>query len=209
LVVAIGVAASCMACALGGCGEGTLARESGATDVLLGHTAVVVGLAFSGDGRMLASAGDGENTIRLWDVRTGTSLGAPLRGYTGFNAIAFGARAQTLVYPARNRIRLVDVRTRKQIALLKGGHLTVSGIALSGDGRTLASTDLKAIRLWNVRAHRQIGASLPGDQVFEVALSPDGRMLAYASRKAVRLLDTRTRRQLLPSLRGERLQGSR
>jgi WD40 repeat protein len=208
VVAMIAIAASCMACTFGGCGEGAIAREAGAPRVLLGHTGVVVGLAFSGDGRILASSGDGENTIRLWDVRRGTSLGAPLRGYTGFDAIAFGARGQTLVYPVRNRIRFVDVRTRKQIALLKGGYFTVSGIALSGDGRTLASTDLKTIRLWDVRRHRQIGAPLPGHQVLEVALSPDGRTLAYAGRKAVRLLDTRTRRQLLPPLRGERLQGS-
>gem|GEM_PF-5781617 len=81
---------SILAFAFGGCGEGASAREAGGPGVLVGHTGVVVGLAFGDDGRTLASAGDGENMIRLWDVRTRRSLGAPLTGYTGFGWLTCG-----------------------------------------------------------------------------------------------------------------------
>src|SRR4029079_6023686 len=42
-----------------------------------GHTGTVTGVAFSGDGQLLASAG-GEGTVRLWNPRTGAALGGPL-----------------------------------------------------------------------------------------------------------------------------------
>jgi WD40 repeat protein len=54
-------------------------------DVLRGHTDWVQCLAFSPDGKQLASAsghpGD-ERAVRRWDVATGTQLGEPLLGHT-------------------------------------------------------------------------------------------------------------------------------
>ena len=52
-------------------------RQLGAP--LRGHTAAIENLAFSPNGRTLASASD-DHTIRLWDVATHRQLGAPLRG---------------------------------------------------------------------------------------------------------------------------------
>jgi len=169
---------------------------------------VVLTLAFSGDGRTLASAGDKEQTVRLWDLRTSKPLGAPLTGYSAFKGIAFTSRGNTLVYATARRIRLFDVRRRKQIAVLKGHQDSVSEIALSGEGRILASYDDQTIRLWDLRTHRQIGAPLsPSEQSIDgVALSPDGRTLAYANERVIRLLDTRTRRELRPPLQGKNLE---
>ena len=50
---------------------------------LTGHTDFVRSVAFSPDGKTLAS-GSTDNTVRLWDVATGTELGAPLTGDTRF-----------------------------------------------------------------------------------------------------------------------------
>jgi len=76
--------------ALGGCSDRARPGDAG-PGVLRGHTGVVVSLAFSGDGRTLASASGEEHTIRLWDVRTQQPLGAPLTGYVGFNALVLGS----------------------------------------------------------------------------------------------------------------------
>jgi len=49
--------------------------------VQTGHANSVNGLAFSADGKLLASAG-GEKTIKVWDAGTGTQLHS-LEGHTG------------------------------------------------------------------------------------------------------------------------------
>ncbi len=43
---------------------------------LTGHTDQVNSVAFSPDGKTLAS-GSGDDTIRLWDVATGRPIGSP------------------------------------------------------------------------------------------------------------------------------------
>ena len=56
---------------------------------LVGHTGVVGDLAFSPDGRTLASGGL-DHTIRLWEAATRQPLGEPLAGHTGsVSSVAF------------------------------------------------------------------------------------------------------------------------
>jgi len=206
-VPGIAIVAAFVLGALGGCSEETTPRNLDDGAVSRALTDVVQGLAFSGDGRTLASAALTQRTIRLWDVRSRKQLGAPLTGYNGLGAFTFTPRGHTLVYPTGRRIRFLDVRTRKQIGpLLRGHQLDVFGLSLSGDSRTLASTGSDTIRLWDARRQRKIGRPLVIENIDHVALSPDGRTLAYADEKAVRLLDTRTRRPMPPPLRGQHLE---
>jgi WD40 repeat protein len=49
--------------------------------VLRGHTSVVTSAGFSPDGNHIVS-GSWDNTIRIWDARTGEEVVKPLKGHT-------------------------------------------------------------------------------------------------------------------------------
>ncbi|MBQ5574827.1 MAG: PD40 domain-containing protein, partial [Bacteroidales bacterium] len=49
---------------------------------LAGHTGSVYSASFSPDGKYIVSAYS-DNTVRIWDAKTGQQVGNPLEGHTG------------------------------------------------------------------------------------------------------------------------------
>jgi WD40 repeat protein len=87
---------------------------------LTGHSDDVKSVAFSPDGKILAS-GSRDNTIKLWDVAT-RRLIATLTGHSfGVISVAFSPDGKILVSGSSDRtIKLWDVATRRLIATLTG-----------------------------------------------------------------------------------------
>lgn len=176
----------------------TAARADIAT--LAGHSGWVLDVAYTPDGRMLASVGD-DNTIRLWDAVTHRQIGDPFTANTGpVLTLAISPDGRTLATGGTDHdVRLWDVESHRQLPSLPAQAKYVGSVAFSPDGRMLAnSTGDGSASLWDLASRQKIG-TLPGPPghttSVELAFSPDSRILAAAA-TTVQLWEIATRTPL-------------
>jgi len=151
---------------------------------LIGHEGAVKSLAYSPDGRLLASAST-DGTVRVWDVRTGEEMISPLCSNDGaVSSVAFSPNGKNVVSGAENGTACVwslsDAHGIPQRLNRHSG--AVSSVLYSPDGSCLASASLNSAFLWNAETNQE-RAVLTGHsgEVHALAFSSDSRLLATGS----------------------------
>jgi WD40 repeat protein len=182
------------------------AARPGIIAVLTSDGGAVTSVAFSADGRTLAT-GNADGTTRLWDMASHRQIAA-LTGPTGpVDSVAFRPDGKTLATGGADaRVRLGDVATHRPGGSLPTGPTApVSSVAFSPDGATLAAGSANGVWLWGLptscncltsptSAARLTG---PAGAVNSVAFSPDGATLAAGSGDGtVQLWDMATEQQI-------------
>jgi len=146
---------------------------------LIGHTSQAIGVAFSPDGTLLATASI-DATARLWAVASGE----PVRVLTGSSLVTdvvFSPDGTLLATASTDATaQLWKVASGAPGRILAGHDESLNGVAFSPDGALLATVgDDATARLWDVssgtpvRTLTGLTSSLKG-----VAFSPDGTLLA-------------------------------
>jgi WD40 repeat protein len=149
------------------------AAPSQSPSELKGHDALVYSLAFSPDGKLLATAGF-DNVVILWDFAAGKEA-RKLTGHTGaVYCVAFSKDGKLLASSSLDKtIRLWNVADGKFLREIKGHTGIVDSVAFSPDGKQLAScSEDKSVRLWNPADGKEIkNLGAHANPVYSIAYS--------------------------------------
>jgi WD40 repeat protein len=171
-----------------------------------GDTEDVGSVAYSGDGKLLASKSD--KAIRIWDALKGQQVRLPIdpTGSTGCLALSPDGKRLASVSGTEfvnnafvaGDVTVWDVETGRELRTLKGLTSWIWSVAFSPDGKQLAAASgylgngngrevppgmgVGEVMVWDIETGQKISKLCsPMLPAFGIAYSPDGKKLAAAS----------------------------
>lgn len=164
-----------------------------------GHTGAAIGVAWSPDGKEIASCGD-DGTVQVWNARTGQHIWQAQVSRYAF-AVAWSPDGRRIAGAGSDAtVVMLDAASGRKLATFSGPSGSIEGLAWSPDGKEIASgSQGNTVTVWNA----QTGAAVltytgHSDSVARVAWSPDGTRIASASYDGtVQVWDAQTGKTLL------------
>src|SRR5215469_4907953 len=134
--------------------ESQVTQSQGAQPLTLrGHSDIVRSVAFSPDGKRLATASR-DQTAKVWDAESGKEL-LTLRGHSGFvNGVVFSPDGKRLATASGDMTAKVwDAESGKVLLTLRGHSDTVFGVAFSPDAKRLATASAdQTAKVWDAES---------------------------------------------------------
>lgn len=158
------------------------------TSTLRGHRGEVVSVAFSWDGRTLASSARfsidhewdyGDNTIRLWDLATGTQESYIITGGDTAGYLTFSPIENILASVTNSNVILWDTTTGNPLWTVSGDEKDYLTVAFSPDGSTLVINGQRDMKFYDISSRQLIKTfTTPWQRYSNIIFSRDGRTIA-------------------------------
>jgi WD40 repeat protein len=175
--------------------DGKLLASGGSDDVIrlwdpqtgkelrscVGHTGMIAGLAFSRDGKRIASAGDRDHGVRLWDAATGQPLDASPKEGVLVSQVLFVDDTTLISGGGKSAIRVLDAKTLEERAVIKAEPNDVRRFALHPHRKLLAVFDGEGVlRFYDLTGKVDRKIELKAGNLRSLEFTPDGKALITA-----------------------------
>lgn len=159
---------------------------------LEGHREWVMSVAYSRDGKELASASK-DRTVRFWNPESAESIGEAIKNADHMRAVTYSPDGRWIATAGHDfTIQLLEAATKIPQATWRGHENFVTSLAWSGDSQMLVSgSDDGTIRRWDVATRQQLPEiGRHESAVSAVAFSAETNLIASGGKDhGVRLWD--------------------
>jgi WD40 repeat protein len=148
---------------------------------LVGHTAGLHSLAYSPNGRYIAtSSNTDDTTVKVWDAHSGDEVYTfgpnPGRAW----GLAFSPNSTLVAAGGQGGyITIWDVTTGEEVIKMIGQSATVGTVAFTLDGQRLISGGVESASIWDIATGTEL-LNLSPQNSWKVALTHDGQRLYVA-----------------------------